>query len=83
MHDYAAQRDYWAEVGPPPNISLLAIAAGLGVDIMGKSREAEAGEPQGPSIAEMAAAAATKLDRSGDTMAATREVLKAMQGGRQ
>ena len=81
MHDYAAQRAYWAEVGPPPNIALLAVAAGLGVDIMGKPREQEAGEPKGPSIADLTAIANSKLDRGGDTQAATREVLKAMQGG--
>ena len=83
MHDYAAQRAYWAEVGPPPNIALLAVAAGLGVDIMGKPQEptAGAGNLSGPSIADLTAIANAKLDRGGDTQAATRDVLKAMQGG--
>jgi hypothetical protein len=26
-------RRYWSEVAPPPNITLVAVAAGLGVDM--------------------------------------------------
>ena len=79
LADVEAQRAYWGEVGPPPNIAILAIAASLGMDLTKKSdAPGETGAPSGPSIAEIAAATADLIGPGGDTSKASQAVLRAM-----
>lgn len=78
LDDVAEIRAYWRENGPPLNVSAIMIAKSLGMDLTQRPEEAPYGsiEPgSGPSIAELAAAI-TPPRPGGDTLAASREVLK-------
>lgn len=83
LEDYRAQRDYWIEYGPPLNIAAIAISTALGIELISKKpKESEEEIPlSGPSIEELTKLAQTKIERSGDTMNATKAVLLAMNGG--
>lgn len=77
-------REYWKRNGPPAHISLVYIAAQLGVDLLGTAGGSEAPDelepvPTGPSILEVAAEVRAPVD-GGDTLAASMEVLRRMFG---
>ena len=78
----AAQRSYWDRNGPPLNIAVLVIGQTLGVkwDAGDKSEPIIGTPTEGPSIADIAASITMPMPR-GDTMAASRDVLRAMGGG--
>ena len=80
----AAQREHWAEFGPPVHIAVAAFASAWGVKLTCEPEaDAEAGTlaeigVAGPSVAEMAALARPAGD---DTLAASLAIMKAMQEG--
>lgn len=71
-------RDFWADV-PPLNITALAIAATLGIDLSQKPERPEGSvEPDGGmSIAELSKIAAQPRP-GGDTLEASLAILRAM-----
>lgn len=74
-------REHWENHGPPLNITALVIARALGADLLGPAKpEAHYGELEptsGPSIAELAAKIKPPI-AGGETLEASREVIKAM-----
>jgi hypothetical protein len=80
----AAQREHWAEFGPPVHIAVAAFAGAWGVKLTRERDEdpdagtsAEIGVT-GPSVAEMAAFAQPE---GGETLAASLAIMKKMQEG--
>jgi len=70
-------RSHWRRNGPPLNIAALAIAASLGIDLIGKDDPeavADLTAPAGPSIAELAAIMAVPAGH--DTREASRLIVE-------
>jgi hypothetical protein len=74
-------RAYWDEIGPPPHISLILIGQAIGVKFGLKERDEPiygSIEPKfGLSIAELSAKIQPPRP-GGDTLAASREVMRLM-----
>lgn len=57
LHDVAAMREYWRRHGPPLNAAVVAIAASLGVELVGRDEAPTVmldQRPEGPSIEHLA-----------------------------
>lgn len=78
----AAQRSYWERNGPPLNIAVLVVGQVLGVkwDNGNKSDPVVSDASEGPSVEEITASITMPVPR-GDTLAASREVLRLVGGG--